>query len=169
MLNKKILLYIALLVPSILLKAQENIFKNPKKAAVFSAAIPGLGQIYTEKYWKVPIIYAGLITTGYYIKENYSLYNKYKTTYVNRLQGDITDEYINLYSNNQLVTLTEYYKRNTEVSVLFFALTYILNILDASVSAHLFEYNISEELSIDVRPVYLHTGNSSGLSLSIKL
>ncbi len=169
MINKRILLYIAILLPSILLQAQEKTLKKPKKAALYSAAIPGLGQIYTEKYWKVPIIYAGLITAGYYIKENYNLYNTYKSTYINRLEGNITDEYINLYSNDQLVTLTEYYKRNTEVSVLFFTLTYILNILDASVSAHLFEYNISEKLSIDIRPTYLQQENSSGLSLLIKL
>ena len=169
MIKKNILIYIAILFFTIPIKAQNTILKNPKKAALYSAALPGLGQIYTKKYWKVPIIYAGLIASGYYIKENHNLYTIYKNTYIGRIENNEPDEYTNIYSDDQLVTLTEYYKRNTEISVLLFVLTYTLNIIDASVNAHLFEYNISEELSIKIRPTYLEKENIGGLSLLIKL
>jgi len=147
--------------------AQESVVKIPKKAGMYSAIIPGAGQVYTKKYWKVPIIYAGLITTAYYFKENHDLYDLYKTAYLNRLDGDMSDN-LN-YTNANLVTLTEHYRRNREVSALLFTLTYVLNIVDASVSAHLFDYNVSEDISLHLQPIYMAKGNANGLSLSIKL
>ena len=147
--------------------AQESVVKIPKKAGMYSAIIPGAGQVYTKKYWKVPIIYAGLITTAYYFKENHDLYDLYKTAYLNRLDGDMSDN-LN-YTNANLVTLTEHYRRNREVSALLFTLTYVLNIVDASVSAHLFDYNVTEDISLHLEPIYMAKGNASGLSLSIKL
>ena len=149
--------------------AQESAVKIPKKAGLYSAILPGAGQVYTKKYWKVPIIYAGLITSAYYIKENYNLYDLYKQTYINRWEGNRTDEFTNRYTDANLLTLTEHYRRNAEVSALLFTLTYILNIVDASVSAHLFDYNVSEDISLHIQPVYMVKENASGLSLSIKL
>ena len=148
-------------------EAQESIVKIPKKAGIYSAILPGSGQVYTKKYWKVPIIYAGLITSAYYFKENHDLYDLYKNSYLNRLAGNTSD---NLdYSNTDLITLTEFYKRNREVSALLFTLTYILNIVDASVSAHLFEYDVTEDISFHFQPIYMAKENANGLSLSIKL
>jgi hypothetical protein len=154
---------------SFTLKGQESIVKIPKKAALYSAILPGAGQVYTKKYWKVPLIYAGLITSAYYINESHALYDTYKQTYLNRLEGDRTDEFIGTYTDANLVTLTAHYRRNTEVSALLFTLTYVLNIVDASVNAHLFNYNVSEDISIIVQPIYFSKENVSGLSLSIKL
>jgi hypothetical protein len=85
------------------------------------------------------------------------------------LEGDRTDEFIGTYTDANLVTLTAHYRRNTEVSALLFTLTYVLNIVDASVNAHLFNYNVSEDISIIVQPIYFAKENVSGLSLSIKL
>jgi hypothetical protein len=149
--------------------AQESVVKVPKRAGLYSAIIPGAGQVYTKKYWKVPIIYAGLITSAYYIKENQDLYNLYKNTYLNRLSGNRNDEFSTTYTDANLVTLTEHYRRNREVSALLFTLTYVLNIVDASVSAHLFDYDVSEDISLHFQPIYIAKGNASGLSLSIKL
>ena len=73
---------------SVSIKAQESVVKIPKKAALYSAIIPGAGQVYTKKYWKVPFIYAGLITSAYYINESHTLYDTYKQAYINRLDGD---------------------------------------------------------------------------------
>ena len=143
--------------------------KIPKRAGLYSAILPGAGQVYTKKYWKVPIIYAGLITSAYYIKENHSLYDLYKQTYINRWEGNRTDEFTNRYTDANLLTLTEHYRRNTEVSALLFTLTYVLNIVDASVSAHLFDYDVSKDISLHIQPIYMAKENTSGLSLSIKL
>jgi len=147
--------------------AQESLIKVPKRAGMYSAIIPGAGQVYAKKYWKVPIIYAGLITSAYYFKENHDLYDLYKSTYINRVNGNTSD---NLdYSNTDLITLTEHSRRNREVSALLFTLTYILNIVDASVSAHLFDYDVTEDISLHFQPIYMAKENANGLSLSIKL
>ena len=148
-------------------EAQESLVKIPKRAGMYSAIIPGAGQVYTKKYWKVPIIYAGLITSAYYFKENHDFYDLYKSTYLNRIDGNTSDNLY--YSNTDLITLTEFYRRNREVSALLFTLTYILNIVDASVSAHLFEYDVTEDISLHFQPIYMAKENANGLSLSIKL
>jgi len=152
---------------SFTISAQEYAEKIPKKAALYSAIMPGAGQVYTKKYWKVPIIYGGLITSAYYINESNDFYQLYKSTYLNRLDGDFTDN-LN-YSDSDLRTLTEHYRRNREVSALLFTLTYILNIVDASVNAHLFDYDVSEDLSLHIQPVYFSKENASGISLSFNL
>jgi len=148
-------------------EAQESLVKIPKRAGMYSAIIPGAGQVYTKKYWKVPIIYAGLITSAYYFKENHDLYDLYKSTYINRDKGNTTDN-LN-YTDADLVILTEHYRKNREVSALLFTLTYILNIVDASVSAHLFDYDVTEDISLHFQPIYMAKENANGLSLSIKL
>ena len=152
---------------SLTASAQEYGEKIPKKAGLYSAILPGAGQVYTKKYWKVPVIYGGLITSAYYINESNDLYQLYKSTYLNRLDGDFTDN-LN-YSDSDLRTLTEHYRRNREVSALLFTLTYILNIVDASVNAHLFDYDVSEDLSLHIQPVYFSKENASGISLSFNL
>jgi len=149
--------------------AQESVVKIPKRAGLYSAILPGAGQVYTKKYWKAPIIYAGLITSAYYIKESHDLYDLYKQTYLNRLAGTPTDEFSTTYTDADLRTLTEHYRRNREISALLFTLTYVLNIVDASVSAHLFNYDVSEDISLHIQPIYMAKENASGLSLSIKL
>jgi len=163
---KKIFLALFIIV-SATSSAQEYGDKIPKKAALYSAILPGAGQVYTKKYWKVPVIYGGLITSAYYINESNDLYQLYKSTYLNRLDGDFTDN-LN-YSDSDLRTLTEHYRRNREVSALLFTLTYILNIVDASVNAHLFDYDVSENLSLHIQPVYFSKENASGFSLFFNL
>jgi hypothetical protein len=165
----KHIFYACLLFFASTITAQESVVKIPKRAGLYSAILPGAGQVYAKKYWKVPIIYAGLITSAYYIKENHTLYNLYKQTYINRWNGNRTDEFTNRYTDANLLTLTEHYRRNTEVSALLFTLTYVLNIVDASVSAHLFDYDVSEDISLHIQPIYMVKENTSGLSLSIKL
>ena len=165
----KYIFFACLLFLESTITAQESVVKIPKRAGLYSAILPGAGQVYTKKYWKVPIIYAGLITSAYYIKENHNLYGLYKQTYLNRLDGDRTDEFTNRYTDANLLTLTEHYRRNAEVSALLFTLTYVLNIVDASVSAHLFDYDVSKDISLHIQPIYMVKENTSGLSLSIKL
>ena len=163
---KKIFLALFIIV-SATSSAQEYGDKIPKKAALYSAILPGAGQVYTKKYWKVPVIYGGLITSAYYINESNDFYQLYKSTYLNRLDGDFNDN-LN-YSDSDLRTLTEHYRRNREVSALLFTLTYILNIVDASVNAHLFDYDVSEDLSLHIQPVYFSKENASGFSLFFNL
>ena len=94
---------------------------------------------------------------------------KRQSTYLNRINGITTDEFQEIYSDSDLRTLTDHYRRNREVSALLFTLTYILNIVDASVNAHLFDYDISEDLSLQIQPMYFSKENATGLSLSFNL
>ena len=139
--------------------------KSPRKAAILSI-VPGAGQVYTKKYWKIPIIYSALIASGYYINDNNSEYKKYKNTYLNRMDGQSDD--LN-YTDNELITLKDYYKRNREISIMLFSLTYILNIIDASVNAHLSEYEVNEDISLGLRPITIQDNFYSGIALNIKL
>lgn len=149
--------------------AEEKPNKIPKKAGLYSAIIPGAGQIYTEKYWKVPVIYAGFITSAYYINDSNNSYQLYKNSYLSRTEGNTNDEFQGEYSDADLRTLTDHYKRNREISILFFIGTYILNIIDASVTAHLFDYDVSNDLSIKIQPMLFSREKASGISLSINL
>lgn len=164
---KKIIL-IFLLIISTNLSAQNSNFKNARKAAIYSI-IPGGGQIYTKKYWKIPIVYSGLITSAYYIKQNNDLYHLYKETLLNRLNNNDTDQFQNEYSDQDLITLTDYYRRNREISILLFSLTYIFNIIDASVSAHLFNFDVSDNLSLNIQPIYFVKAKVPGIILSFDL
>ena len=165
---KQILIILSLSAYAVV-SAQETTKRIPQKAGLYSAIIPGAGQVYTKKYWKVPIIYAGLISSAYYIKESNDSYQLYKSTYLNRLNNNNSDEFQGQYSNADLITLANHHRRNREISILFFVGTYILNIVDASVSAHLFNYDVSDDLSLHIQPIYFSKENATGVSLSFNL
>ena len=167
---KKIILIVIgiifILYPKLIL-AEIN---SPKKAGVMSACLPGLGQAYNKKYWKIPVIYAGLIVSGYYIYENQKKYNHYKEAYLKNIdENPENDMYINEYSNAQILTLKDHYRRNREISLLCLGLTYIINIVDASVDAHLLDYEINEDLSLNIQPIFMAHNNFHGISLSLNL
>jgi len=168
--NKKIHLLIICLLYCFNIHSQEliNQIKSPKKAAILSASLPGLGQVYNKKYWKVPIIYAGLLTSLYYINDNNKKYNDYKSAYLNRLDNNTSNdtEYLE-YSSMDLLTLKDFYRRNREISILCLFGSYIINILDASVDAHLFDYDISEDISLNISPI--SSDQINGISITLKL
>jgi len=142
------------IVPDSILEKQHS----PVKAAVMSICLPGLGQVYNKKYWKVPIIYAGLGVMTYFIVSNAQQYSKYKNAYIESANNDSTGKYqdlVNKYSEQELLNAREYYRRNLEISCIITGVWYILNIVDAAVDAHLFTYNISKDLSLKVDPVIM--------------
>ena len=165
----KQILNILFLACSTIVSAQNTKDKVPEKAVIYSTILPGAGQIYTKNYWKVPIIYAGLITSAYYIQENNESYQLYKNIYLNRLAGINSDVFQEEYSQADLKILTDHYRRNREISILCFIGTYILNIIDASVSAHLFNYDVSDDLSIHIQPIYLSSVQYPAIALSFNL
>jgi hypothetical protein len=148
---------------------------SPTKATVMSALLPGLGQVYNKKYWKVPIIYAGFGIMTYFIVTNASQYKQFKGAYIESVDSITNGQYADLvskYSSTDLLNAREYYRRNLEITCIISALWYILNILDATVDAHLFTYNISKDLSLRVDPVWMNTPESlkgaTGIKLSFK-
>ena len=148
--------------------SQENLYKNPKKAAIYSSILPGAGQIYTKKYWKVPIIYSSLATGIYFICDNQKKLTNFEDAYIFRSNGG-NDNYINLYNNTQLISIIDYYERNRDVSYIITAAIYLLNIVDASVDAHLFDFDISEDLSLETSPQIINTPYGKTSILSLKM
>ncbi|MDD2412428.1 MAG: DUF5683 domain-containing protein [Bacteroidales bacterium] len=152
---------------------------SPKKAAIYSAVLPGLGQAYNQKYWKIPIVYAGLGGSAYFFYAN----NKEYQVFRKELQARFLNETENLnpkfanYSESNLVSLKNYYQRNRELSILVAVVVYALNILDASVDAHLFSFDVSDDLSFSIQPFTIpqmnpfsdyKTAYTSGISLHLK-
>jgi hypothetical protein len=147
---------------------------SPTKATIMSACLPGLGQIYNRKIWKVPIIYAGFGIMGYFIYTNADEYLNYKCAYIEASYGNMNGNYsylVQKYTMDELLSAREYYRRNLEISCIITAVWYALNILDATVDAHLYTFNISDKLSLRVTPAVqrpgLTFGPAAGIGLSI--
>ena len=122
---------------------------RPSKAAFYSAVIPGLGQIYNKRYWKVPLIYGGLGASIYFYDFNQRNYKRYRNAYKRRLAGYSDDEFQELFTDdNRLLDGQNFYKQNRDRSMLFIICTYLLNILDANIDAHLKQYNVNDNLSL---------------------
>ena len=124
--------------------------------------------IYNEKFWKVPIIYAALSTSIYFIYDNQNKLNTYQNAYISRSNGG-ADEYIGIYNDSQLLTIVDYYERNRDVSYIITAAIYLLNIVDASVDSHMFDFDISEDLSLESYPLIINTPNGKTPILSLKM
>ena len=133
---------------------------SPKTATIMSACLPGLGQIYNGKWWKVPIVYAGLGGLGYLVYNNYSEYRSYLHAYEYKT-GDLpegttlTEHELDLaskYADSQLQTYKESYRRDFEFYCILTAAWYGLNILDACVDGHLYNYDINDDLSLSIDP-----------------
>ncbi len=126
---------------------------SPTRAAMLSATLPGLGQIYNGKYWKVPIIYAGFGTLAYFIDFNNTEYQVWRQAYVARVDGNpnTVDNFPN-HSDDNLRRAMEYYRRNLEINYILTVALYMINILDASVDAHLMDFDVGEELGMRMEP-----------------
>lgn len=148
---------------------------SPGKAAMRSAIIPGWGQVYNKKYWKVPIIYGALgVSAGIFVY-NYQNYKDtrfaYKVKYNMRVHGtdsalynDIDDQLKPL-SEESLRFYRDSYRRDIDYSVLFFVLLWGLNVVDAAVDAHLKSFDVSPDLSLRFRPGHSEMAGTNGVSL----
>lgn len=125
---------------------------SPKKAAVFSAVVPGLGQAYNKKWWKIPIVYAAIGTSTGFIVYNQQKYTKFKQAYIDRLNDPLAENEFSQYSTNQLFDIQDTYHRWRDISIMVTAGFYILNIVDASVDAHFFRFDVGDDLSFSVLP-----------------
>lgn len=119
-------------------------------------ALPGAGQFYNKSYWKIPVIYAGFAGMGYLVHFNNTRYQQYKKAYILRVDDDpaTVDEFVDQYSQDDLQTLKSFYRRNRDLSYIVAGLIYVLNIIDASVDAHLFYFNVNDDLSMNLQPSF---------------
>lgn len=120
---------------------------TPAKAAFYSAILPGLGQAYNKKYWKIPLVYGAIGTSLYFYSDSNKKYNQYRDAYKRRLEG-YTDDQFSYLDKSRLIAGQKFYQRNRDLSALFIAAFYVLNIIDANVDAALIQFNVNDGLSV---------------------
>jgi len=142
---------------------------SPSKAAFYSAILPGLGQAYNKKYWKIPIVYAALGTGVGIYAWNDRNYNKYRDEYKRRLVGNpSTEGVLSQLTEAQLISAQRQFQKNRDLSLIVTVGIYILNIVEANVDAHLMQFNVSENLSLkpDMMRNDFTTRQNVGLTLN---
>ena len=158
---------------------------SPQTATILSAIVPGLGQIYNKNYWKVPVIYAGFAGLGYVVSQNHIFYSDFKNEYEAYLsyseketaagrtpQTDtlLTVRGVEGYSVFSVKEGRDYYRRRRDMAIIGIGALYFVNIIEAYVNAHMFSFDISDELSISYTPLYTHATAfyPTGIRFSLK-
>ena len=167
--------------------------RSPKKASIYAALFPGLGQIYNRKYWKLPVVYGGYAGLIYVLGWNNNNYKDFfqgyriiaKYTSTANMKPDerifldklIKNPSISLdnpstfnYISAQLLSGKDFYRRNRDLTIIGIAALHVLSIIDASVDANLFDFDISDDLSMRIQPMPINFGDQNmvlGISLSI--
>jgi len=150
---------------------------SPHRATFLSALVPGLGQIYNQKYWKVPIIYAGFGGMIYYVNYNNFVYEKYKNAYNIKIR--IADGETGLIDpfpgagKDYMQRLKDSRRRYRDLMYISIGILYVMQIIDADVDAHLFYFDMSEDLSLKIEPVVspvepMFIGEGSTASLGLR-
>ncbi len=145
--------------------------RNPKRAALLSLAVPGLGQAYNKKIWKVPIVYAALGTAGYFFVSNRLEYAKLKAAYAQDSEnttGEFSEYYDLGYTLTDIQSAAEQYQTWSEYSGVAIFAVYALQVIDATVDAHLFYFDVDDDLSLNIQPK-LQLSPSGGLSQGVSL
>lgn len=148
--------------------------RDPNKASLYAAILPGLGQIYNRQYWKLPILYGGAIAFGHYIKFNHDIYNAFRNAFIKANDNDpATENPFPRFDTDALQRNAEQFRRNRDYVMILAGMFYLLNIVDAHVSAHMSEFDINDELTFEIRPAYYqrdqYTAQNIGVSLVFNL
>lgn len=143
-------------------------YPNPNRAAAMSLVLPGSGQIYNKKIWKLPFVYGALGGLGYLIINSTDEYRTFRDAYLDVVDDDPTT--INPFptlSESSLLTLRDRYNKRRQQAIIFFSLGWILNSVDAFVDAHLASFDVSEDISMHVNPVGIHVGNANAFGVGL--
>ncbi len=149
---------------------------NPRVAILRSAILPGWGQFTNKKYWKMPIVYGALGTTAYIFVRNIKQFREANSSYKNAIDGDtsndklIPEPYYSVRSNpDRIKNFRNQVRQNVDYSVLFFIAFWGLNVVDAAVDAHLKTFDVSDNLSLQIKPGYSPMANTNGISLVLDI
>ena len=176
---KSIFLCLTLVGFSNSMRAQERIgifqdsIHSPKKATIYSAILPGLGQAYNKKYWKIPIVYAAIggCVTAAVINHGEFKSMRDELVFREKNSGAFDNLDFDKFDDSQLLEFSDYHRKWRDNMILFSALAYAFNIIDANVDAHLFSFNVDKNLTMAVMPTFGFTAFSqsySGLSITFK-
>lgn len=128
---------------------------NPKRAGLYSALLPGLGQVYNKQYWKTGVVALGAGVIGYFIISNRRDYLIYQKDYIYRIDNNPqTTTSFPDYQDEDINTLRKGFRKYYEYSILAGSVGYLINILDAFTSAHLKTFDMGKDISIKTTPFY---------------
>lgn len=147
-------------------KQSSRLKRSPMKATIYAAVLPGAGQIYNRKYWKVPIVYAGIGSFAYLGLQYQQQFTRYKSALINRQNGE-PDEFEDLLSANALENEMDRWRRLRDLNIIGVTLVYVLQIIDANVDASLSDFDVSDDLSFMIKPVRSPKKQSMALCLSL--
>ncbi len=171
----------ALLAADSLMKSATDTSKKrspASTAALLSAILPGAGQVYNKKYWKLPIVYGVLAIPTYTFIDNLQWFNKTRFAFNIASARDtarykeVDPKLLYMVENGYTSSLQNYrndFRRNVDYSVLVFMLIWGLNVVDATVDAHLKDFNITNDLSLQVKPGYLPIANTAGIGIVLNI
>lgn len=146
---------------------------KPARAALYSAILPGAGQFYNKDYWKVPVVYAVGGTLGYFIVSNHRNFKSYEQAYLYSIDNNPETVPGEVGNSNTLRNGRDFYRRNRDLTIIFSVLAYGLNVMEANVGAHLNEFDISDDLSLNVQPAVQFAATAKApvpaISLNLRL
>ena len=166
-------------------KADEK-YHSPHRASMYAAIFPGLGQAYNKQYWKIPLVFGGFGGVAYAISFNSERYNYYRgayrdfiirdpanKSYLDILKGTNIDEAY-IYSNadwfqRYLNNSKQRFKRYRDLSYAGLVAWYLITIIDASIDAHFYYFDVSDDLSFQIDPTYMHINNDIGGAVGLQL
>jgi hypothetical protein len=143
---------------------------KPKRAGLYSAIFPGGGQIYNRQYWKLPIVYGALGAGAYLIRYNLDNYQQYRRSYIYSIDNDPStfNSETDRYTREQLKDIQDDYRKDADVAILLTAVGYALHIMDAVASAHLRNFDISRDISLQMKPMLHNNGVGFGIAMNFK-
>jgi len=150
----------------------DTLENRPNTAALYSAALPGLGQVYNKKYWKIPILYGGGLVLGYYINYNHQLYKQYRDGLIAMIDGDDrTEPFDPRLTQDDYQRAVDYWRRNRDLLMIGVVVLYFAALVDAHVDAHLELFTVEDDISLNLEPSFnqtaMHT-NLYGISLKLR-
>ncbi len=145
-------------------------YPSPKRAVLLSAILPGTGQIYNKKYWKLPLVYGAIGAMGYFIAVNTTEYRRFRKGYIYMLDEDpdTESEFEGILEASAVKSYRDQYRKNMELSYIGAAATYLLVGIDAFVDAHLLSFDVNDDLSLQIRPDYQWTSHDRAGTLGLR-
>ena len=142
---------------------------NPRKASLYAAILPGLGQAYNKKYWKIPLVYGGFIALGYGIDFYHDNYTRFRSALIAEVDNNPMSVNETGFNTEQLRRLVDRTRRERDYFIILTGAFYLLQIVDAHIDAHLKEFDLNPDLKVQVDPVMRYQeGINGGLSLTLK-
>lgn len=161
-----------------IVQIQDSSFRHsPKKALLFSAIVPGSGQVYNhiampkgkkKAFWKVPLIYAGLGSMGYFLIKNQQLQLALKEEYTFRINGAEPNVKWEQYDNDGILNLYNQHLDRRDLAIVGLTVVYLLQLVDANVEAHFVDFDVSDNLTLNLKPTLLHSF-TPGIQLSLTI